>query len=76
MNHRRTSGILFILFPILVQIPFFILAAQFDYPGILREFPAEILTRFSQGGWYLISVWYAYALSVLLFVAGILAYDR
>ena len=75
-NFRRLSGFLFILFPILVQIPFGMLVAQFDYPEILRESPAAILTRFAQGGSALISVWYAYALSIGVFIAAVMAYDR
>jgi hypothetical protein len=76
MNFRRLSGILFICFPILVQIPFTILSLQFNYPDILRQSPSVILTGFQQGGSSLIMTWYFYALSILVFMAGILAYDR
>jgi hypothetical protein len=76
MSFRRLSGILFICFPILVQIPFTILSLQFNYPDILRQSPSVILTGFQQGGSSLILTWYFYALSILVFMAGILAYDR
>jgi hypothetical protein len=76
MNFRRLSGILFICFPILVQIPFTILSLQFNYPDILRQPSSVILTEFSKGGTALIMTWYFYALSILVFIAGILAYER
>ena len=76
MNYRRLSGIFFIAFPILVQVPFNVLVAKFGYRDVLRESPSTILASFLQGGSFLIGVWYAYALSILVFVAGILAYDR
>lgn len=75
MNYRRLSGILFICFPLIVQIPFTILTVQFNYPDILREPPSVILTNFLQGGSSLLLTWYAYALSILIFMAGIFAYD-
>lgn len=76
MNYRRLSGILFICFPLIVQIPFTILTIQFNYPDILREPASVILTNFLEGGTSLLLTWYAYALSILIFMAGIFAYDR
>ena len=43
---RRLIGLSFILGAILINVPYFILIATFDYPTILREPTAVILSRF------------------------------
>ena len=58
---RRTTGILFILGAILVNIPYTLLIMNFDYPDILRFPTGEILERFAGGGPDLIWTWLAFA---------------
>ena len=43
---RRMIGLSFILGAFLINVPYFILIATFNYPAILREPTAVILTRF------------------------------
>jgi hypothetical protein len=72
MENKRLSGFLLIAFPVLIQIPFGLLAANYDYPDILRKPPEEILSRFHSGGVPLILTWYAYAMLIGLFLIAIL----
>ena len=58
---RRLVGLSFILGAILINVPYFILIATFDYPTILREPTAVILTRFQAGGPSLVLTWLAFA---------------
>ena len=58
---RQTTGILFILGAILVNIPYALLIMNFDYPDILRKPAGEILERFAAGGSSLIWTWLAFA---------------
>lgn len=74
MKKQKATGILFIAFPILLQIPFTLLAIRYDYPDILREPAGSIMQSFHQGGPSLIGLWYAYALSILIFAAALLRY--
>jgi len=45
-----------------------LLQMHFEYPDILRQPTAAVLTKFAAGGAGLIAVWYAITLSALLFV--------
>lgn len=48
--------------------PYVVLAATFDYPGVLRA-PAEaVLAKFAEGGSPLILTWYAFAASAMALV--------
>ncbi len=76
MNRQKMSGYLFVAFPIAVQIPFTLLTMYFRYPDILREPAAKVLESFHAGGAGLILAWYAYALSIAMFVAAILLSRR
>jgi Domain of unknown function (DUF4386) len=71
---RHLTGLSFILGAILINVPYFILIATFDYPAILREPTAVILTRFQAGGSSLILTWLAFAWVglPLLFAIGLL----
>jgi hypothetical protein len=69
---RQTTGILFILGAILVNIPYTLLIMNFDYPDILRKPAGEILERFAAGGSSLIWTWLAFAWVGLLILIGIL----
>jgi hypothetical protein len=58
---RKLTGIFFIVGAVLVNIPYSLLIANFDYPDILRMPTAEIITRFQAGGNALIYTWLAFA---------------
>src|SRR4051812_46113725 len=58
---RKLTGILFILGAVLVNIPYSMLIANFNYPDILREPASIILTQFQAGGASLIFTWLAFA---------------
>jgi hypothetical protein len=49
------------------NIPYAVLAATYDYPGILREPAGVALTAFHAGGPALIWTWYAFGLAALAF---------
>lgn len=70
MNRRlqKITGWTLILWGVYLNIPFSILAAIFDYPNILREPAAKVLTTFQAGGGQLLVAWYAFALAALLFL--------
>jgi hypothetical protein len=61
------AGLLLILVPVAFNITFFLLQKAFEYPDILRKPTGIILKRFKQGGKPLIRLWYAFALSAVLF---------
>lgn len=66
MNRKTLlAGVTLIAFPLLVQVPFSLLAAKFSYPDILSRPAHEVLTRFHDGGSAMIWTWYAYALCTL-----------
>lgn len=65
---RRTLGVLLIATPLLFNICFGLLGARFDYPGILREPTAVVLDRFQAGGPELVSLWFGFAVTALLFI--------
>ena len=65
---RRLAGLLLIVAPVLFTACFTLLQMQFEYPDILRQPTAAVLTKFAAGGVGLIAVWYAITLSALLFV--------
>ena len=58
---RKLAGIFFIVGALLVNIPYTPLIMNFDYPDILRQPTAEILTKFQAGGDTLIYTWFAFA---------------
>lgn len=59
--HQRTTGILFIIGALLVNIPYTLLIINFDYPDILREPAGAVLTQFETGGSTLIFTWLGFA---------------
>ena len=61
------TGALLIAMPLAFNAAFALLGARFDYPDILRRPTAEVLARFRQGGTPLILIWWAFALSAVLF---------
>lgn len=70
MNSNRMIGILFVLGAIGVFVPYTLLTMIFDYPDILRQDPAVVLSRFHDGGPALIYTWLAFALLGLPLVVG------
>lgn len=67
MNHA-TLATLLIATPVLFNAAYAALAVRFSYPGILREPTEVILKRFAAGGPRLILLWWAFALTALLFL--------
>lgn len=65
---RSITGLLFIVVPVIFTICFTLLQMQFEYPDILRQPTADILTKFQAGGSALVSVWYVLTMTALLFV--------
>lgn len=64
----RTTGALFILLSVLLNVPYWLLMQNFEYDDILRKPTDYVLTRFHAGGTGLILTWFVFALVALLFV--------
>lgn len=62
-NNNKKAGILLIAGAIALLIPYSILTVTFEYPVILRQDTATILTRFHEGGSSLIWTWFAFAVT-------------
>jgi Domain of unknown function (DUF4386) len=73
---RRLTGLLLLLVPIAFSICFTLLQMQFEYPDILRQPTADVLTKFQAGGSGLIAVWYALTLSAVLFIPLVVLVHR
>jgi hypothetical protein len=63
-------GSLFIAFPIAINVPFAVLARNFEYPRILSRPAGEVLTLFGARGLPLLATWYAFALVGIPFFAA------
>jgi hypothetical protein len=61
------AGLLLVVTPLAFNVSFGMLAARFDYPDILRRPTNEVLERFRRGGTGLVLVWWAFALTAVLF---------
>ena len=64
----RITGIVFILFAVAVNVPYWRLEQTFEYDEILRQSTDYVLTRFHAGGASLILTWFVFALLALLFI--------
>ena len=62
-NNIKTTGILLITGAISLLIPYTMLTIIFEYPGILRQDTATVLTKFHEGGSSLIWTWFAFAVT-------------
>ena len=63
MKTNKLIGSLLITGAIALFIPYNILIAIFDYPDILRQDTATVLTKFHEGGSRLIWTWFAFAMT-------------
>lgn len=63
MKNYKTIGALFIGGAIALFIPYTALTIIFEYPDILRQDTAIILTKFHDGGSTLIWTWFAFAIT-------------
>lgn len=61
------TGILLIVLPIAFNVFFALLAAQFQYPQILRQPTAEVLVAFRAGGSRLLTTWWGFAMTAVVF---------
>ena len=68
MSTATVAGLLLIVVSIAFNSVFALLAARFEYPDILREPTAAVLTKFRAGGTALVLLWWAFALTALLMV--------
>jgi hypothetical protein len=68
LQTRRLAGSLLILVPVAFSVCFTLLQMLFEYPDILRQPTADVLTKFAAGGSTLVAVWYALTLSAVLFI--------
>jgi hypothetical protein len=67
MSVVALAGIFLIVMPLAFNAAFALLAARFDYPDILRRPTAEVLASFQAGGASLVSLWWCFALTAVLF---------
>lgn len=62
-NNNKTIGVLLITAAVALLIPYTILTGIFEYPVILRQDTATILTKFYNGGNSLVWTWFAFAVT-------------
>jgi uncharacterized protein DUF4386 len=67
MSAVTLAGLLLVAMPLAFNVSFGMLAARFDYPDILRRPTNEVLERFHRGGTGLVLMWWAFALTAVLF---------
>ncbi len=63
MRTDKIIGWLLITGALATCIPYSVLTVIFEYPGILRQEPGLILTRFYEGGDNLILTWFSFAIT-------------
>ena len=68
MTTATVAGLLLIAVPVGFNVAFTLLAARFDYPDILRQPTADVLSKFRAGGTPLVLTWWAFTLTALLMV--------
>ncbi len=66
MSTTTIAGVLLIAVPLAFNAAFALLAARFDYPDILRQPTADVLSKFRAGGTPLVLLWWAFALTAVL----------
>lgn len=65
---RSLTGASAMALAVAFNAPYAVLAATFDYPGVLREPAHEVLTKFAEGGSQLVLTWYAFGASAMALV--------
>lgn len=73
---RRLAGLLLIIVPIVFTVCFTLLQLQFEYPDILRQPTADVLTKFQAGGPELVAVWYVLTITAVLFIPVVILVHR
>jgi hypothetical protein len=73
---RRLAGLLLILVPVAFSVCFTLLQMLFEYPDILRQPTADVLTKFAAGESTLIAVWYMLTLSAVLFISLVVLFHQ
>lgn len=73
---RRLTGLLLIIVPIIFTACFTLLQIQFEYPDILRQPTADVLTKFQAGGPGLVATWYVLTLTAVLFIPLVVLVQR
>ena len=76
MSTATLAGLALIALPLAFNAAFGLLAARFDYPEILRRPTAEVLSRFREGGTALVLLWWAFALTALVFAPVAVLFSR
>jgi hypothetical protein len=71
MRVEVAAGVFLIVAPLWFNATFALLGKRFDYPAILRRPANDILDRFRAGGSSLIVLWWAFMLSGLLLIPGV-----
>ena len=69
---RQTTGALFILAALAFGIAATVLSMSFEWPDILREDPAHVLTKYEEGGDSLTFIWLAVAWTYFLLIFPVL----
>lgn len=68
MSQYRFTALWIVAFLVMATIPYSLLISEFGYDDILRAPPLEILQKFHDGGDRLIWIWFAFAISALMFI--------
>jgi hypothetical protein len=76
MSTATVAGLLLIIVPLSFNAAFALLAARFDYPDVLRQPTAEVLTKFRAGGTPLVLTWWGFALTALLMTPLVVLLSR
>ena len=66
MSTATIAGLLLVAVPLAFNAGFALLAARFDYPDILRQPTADVLSKFRAGGTPLVLTWWAFTLTAVL----------
>lgn len=73
---RNITGLLLIIVPAGFTALFTLLQVSFEYPDILRQPTAAVLSKFAAGGPGLVAAWYGLALTAVLFIPLVLLLHR
>lgn len=68
MSKAKAAGVAALAVALAFNAPYATLATIFDYPGVLRRPPGEVLELFAAGGPGLVLTWYGFMLVAVAFV--------